>query len=130
LIDASQGGIYPVNIPSAVTITQQDMAFLNTEDLVPGMVLAESVYDGRGRLLMPAGIELARDHQRQLRRRGVVIVAVVRDSIPRTTAFVDPAMVKNAAQPVIAPTALPRAEPFMIELARLARERYDRQHGQ
>jgi hypothetical protein len=99
---------------------------ISVAEIQPGMVLAEAAQDARGRLLAPAGMILTRRHQRQMRQWGVAVVAIHAASAP-----------ERAIDPVV-PTSLTvhelvqidERDPFMRELAQMARDRYARHQQQ
>ena len=51
-------------------------ASIPVDDLTAGMVLGESVHDGQGRLLMPAGTELTERHLRAFQLWGIMAVKI------------------------------------------------------
>ena len=99
---------------------------ISIEGIQPGMVLARPVYDAAERLLAAAGTLLTVRHQRQMRQRGVTMVAV---------AVKDTAVTRDDGVAVGEPSAaaaelVERAQndPFMRELVVLARTRHARRH--
>lgn len=95
---------------------------ISIAEVQPGMVLAEDAHDAQGRLLMPQGTTLTTRHQRQLRQWGVEVVAVLRSSAPDHHA----APPASALPPIGELLHLDERDPFMRELAQLARDRYAR----
>jgi hypothetical protein len=90
------------------------------EAITPGMVLAEDVFDQHGHMLMPQGAALSPRHKAQLLRRGVTHLVI--DAERQT------AQEEAVRQPFTPPAALipiDDRDPFMRELIRLARMRFE-----
>lgn len=94
---------------------------VSVEEINPGMVLAEEVYDQRGRLLSRQGATLTRRLQRQMRLWGVEIVTI-------ESPHVIPPLPVNVEQsaPVSSFDADER-DPFMRALAETTERRTTRQ---
>jgi hypothetical protein len=95
---------------------------ISLAEVQPGMVLAEAAHDAQGRLLMPPGTTLTTRHQRQLRHWGVEVVVVLASSAPNRHAT-PPA---SALPPIGELLHLDERDPFMRELAQMARDRFAR----
>lgn len=54
---------------------------LDLEEAEPGMILATTLYDAHGGVLLPSGAELTESSLTSLRRRGIDQVTVVNDQI-------------------------------------------------
>jgi|GEM_PF-6620444 len=52
------------------------------EDVIPGMVLAESIFTPDGGLLIIAGVVLTQRHQRLIRRRRIATIVVHHRGVP------------------------------------------------
>jgi hypothetical protein len=104
---------------------QSPTVTLSAAQSQPGMVLAEAVYDAQERLLIPQGTTLTQRHQRQMRQWGVESVTITAASAPehRSLTPTPPPSVGELLQ-------LDERDPFMRELAHLARNRYARHQQQ
>jgi len=96
------------------------------EHIEPGMVLAEPIHDRDGRLLATAGTPLTLRHQRQMRQRGITMVAVAVSQPEHASSTLATSLETTAAAVEMVAHA-PR-DPFMRELMRVARERHERRH--
>ncbi len=100
---------------------------ISVAEIQPGMVLAEDAQDARGRLLAPAGTSLTRQQQRQMRQWGVAVVAIRAESAPEGAAARLPAPTPFAMHALM---QIDERDPFMRELAQMARDRYARHQQQ
>ncbi len=98
---------------------------ISAAQIEPGMVLAEPVCDAQGRLLIPPGTTLTQRHQRRLRQWDLERVVIVSASAPHHQR-----QAPTASRSVGELLQLDEREPFMRELARLARMRYARYQQQ
>ena len=101
-------------------------ALISVEGIQPGMVLAKPVYDAAERLLAATGTRLTLRHQRQMRQRGVTMVAVtVKDALAIHSAAPTANELSSVAVELVERA---QNDPFMRELTLLARARHERRH--
>ncbi len=114
----------PTNTLSPASVALHPRTLIPVDHIEPGMVLAESVHDHDGRLLATAGTPLTQRHQRQMRQRGIMMVAVAISQPDR----VPSALATSLETTVVAAEMVAHAQrdPFMRELMRVARERHAR----
>lgn len=94
---------------------------LSTEALRPGMVLAEDLVSAGGMLLAVDGTALTRRHVRQMRQWGIVGAQI------KAAGAEDVTLPPLAAQTAVSHwLQVDERDPFMHELAQMARERYAR----
>ncbi len=90
------------------------------EAILPGMILAEDVFDQHKHMLMPEGALLSPRHKTQLLRRGVTHVVI--DAVRQAA---EDGAVRQPLAPLAALISVDDRDPFMHELARLARSRFE-----
>jgi hypothetical protein len=114
----------PPIAPASVALHPRTLVPIDHIEL--GMVLAEPVHDRDGRLLATVGTPLTLRHQRQMRQRGITMVAVAVSQPERATSTLATSLETTAA--AVEMVAHAQRDPFMRELLRVARERHERRH--
>jgi hypothetical protein len=100
-------------------MAEQPQYWVSTEALHPGMILAESVTSAGGMLLAPEGTALTRRHLRQMRLWGISGAQIVTTAEEHEATFAPTSAISQWL-------AIDERDPFMHELAELARDRYAR----
>ena len=112
-----------------VRVMDDPHVLISIEELVPGMVLVAPVHDAGGRLLAPTGTTLTARHQRQMRQRGITMIAIA----PQNAVALAPTSAVAIETSAAAAELVVRSQndPFMRELTRIARTRHEqrRQNG-
>ncbi len=102
------------------------MAFVDLDEVKPGMVLKSDVATSKGHLLLIAGTELSTKHLRILKGRDITIVDIIGaddlyDTEDTTVAQILPIEATAPITELFANTDT--AHPFMKELMRLCKKR-------
>jgi hypothetical protein len=117
---------------SALEHRETAMGKINLENLKPGMILASSVTERGGRVLLGAGVELTEKHISIFRKWGVTEADVQNITQEEATASVtsqlDPLVLREAENRMTKLFQLTdRNQPFVQELYRLCTVRWIRQ---